>query len=92
MLKVLRGLVLNPTLVAFARGVAEAAAMAALFVAIEFFSDANLPDELKTWAPLALFVLRQGEGLIDQIDPAKARRRDVLRESPVTDSDGNPPA
>ncbi len=91
-MKVLRGLILNPVLVGFARGLAEAALMAAIMFGIEYFSDANLPDKFQLLAPFVLFALRQGEGIVDKIDPAKQRRRDVLRESPVTDSDGNPPA
>lgn len=92
MLKVLRGLVLNPVLVAFARGLAEAAAMAGILFGIEFISGGNLPDNLQLLAPILLLVLRQAEGIADRIDPAKQRRREVLANSPETDSDGNPPA
>ena len=91
MFKVLRGLVLNPLLVAFARGLAEALAFTAIAFGIEFFSDANLSDQLQMWAPLAILLLRQAEGVADKIDPAKQRRRDVLRDAPQTDADGNPP-
>ena len=92
MFKILRGLILNPVLVGFARGLAEAAAMAALLFAFEFVSGGNLPDEMQMWVPIITLGLRQLEGIADKIDPAKQRRRDVLRESPITDEDGNPPA
>lgn len=86
---ILRGLVLNPLLVAFARGLAEAVALAAIFVAIEFFSGPveNIPDWLQSVAPLIVLGLRQAEGLADRIDPAKARRRDALRDAAVEAGD-----
>jgi hypothetical protein len=80
-LSVLRGLVLNPLLVAFARGLLEAAAMAGLLFGIEYFSTAELPDQLQMWAPIFTLGLRQLEGVFDKIDPAKQRRRDALREA-----------
>lgn len=89
-LAVLRGLVLNPLLVAFARGLLEAALMAGLLFGIDALtSGVGVPDELKIYAPFALLVLRQLEGVVDKIDPMKQRRRDVLRSSPITDADGN---
>lgn len=84
MLAVLRGLVLNPLLVAFARGLLEAAAMAAILFAGEYVTGGNLDDGLQMWAPIILLMLRQLEGLADRIDPAKQRRRDALREEGAT--------
>lgn len=89
-IKVLRGLVLNPLVVAFARGMLEAAAMAAIVFGIDWAMSDQVPEALKLWVPMITLGLRQLEGLADKIDPAKQRRRDVLRESPVTDEDGNP--
>ena len=93
---ILRGLVLNPLLVAFARGLAEAAAMAGLLFALDFVAGGHLPEEYKLFAPMILLGLRQLEGVVDRIDPAKQRRRDALRaeanyaENPATTSVLNP--
>jgi hypothetical protein len=77
---ILRGLVLNPLLVAFARGLLEAAAMAALLFAADYVTGGHLPEEYKLFGPMILLALRQIEGVADKIDPAKQRRRDALRE------------
>lgn len=77
----LRGLVLNPVLVAFVRSVVEAMVMAALLVGYEFVAGGNLDDGLQMWAPLVLLLIRNAEGLADKIDPAKQRRRDELRQA-----------
>ena len=82
-LKVLRGLVLNPLLVATFRGMLEAAAMAAIVVLGDQMASGNVPDEFKMWIPLGTLGLRVVEGLADKIDPAKKRRRDTLREEAV---------
>ena len=81
-LAVLRGLVLNPPMVAFARGALEAGVMAILVYGSDatYLKDA-LPEEWKPFAPLAVLVLRQAEGFADKIDPAKKRRRDELRDA-----------
>lgn len=76
---VLRGLVLNPLLVAFARGILEAIAMAGLLFASEWLTTADV-GEFKLYVPLAVLALRQLEGVFDKIDPSKQRRRDALRE------------
>jgi hypothetical protein len=80
LIAVLRGLVLNPLLVAFARGILEAAAMAGILFASEYLTTAELGD-FKMYAPLAVLFLRQLEGVVDKIDPAKQRRRDELRDA-----------
>lgn len=90
--KTLRGLILNPILVAFARGLLESAVMGGLVFAADYASSDRLPDEYKLYGPLAVLVIRQLEGVADKIDAAKQRRRDVLRQSPTTDADGNPVA
>ena len=77
---ILRGLVLNPLLVAFARGTLEAAGMAAILVASDMVASDALPDEYKMFVPLAQLGFRMAEGAWDKIDPAKQRRRDALRE------------
>lgn len=78
---VFRGLILNPLLVAFARGIAEAAAFAAILTATELVVAGNLPDYLQPYGALIVLGLRQLEGVADKIDPAKQRRRDELREA-----------
>jgi hypothetical protein len=84
---VLRGLVLNPVLVAFARSLAEAVVFLILYSVADYV--VALPDV----SPLILaglpIVIRTAEGVVDKIDPAKQRRRDVLRSSPITDENGN---
>ena len=77
---VFRGLVLNPLLVSFARGTAEAAAMAAILVGYEALASKDLPAEIQPFAFLGVLGLRMVEGFADKIDPAKQRRRDALRE------------
>lgn len=77
-LDVLRGLVLNPVLTAFARGLAESVAFLVLYSVADFAL--TLPD----LHPLLLVALptlvRTGEGVIDKIDAAKQRQRDALRQ------------
>lgn len=81
-LDVLRGIVLSPLLTGLARSVAEAAVMAGLLVGYEFVSGGNLPDDLQTWSPILLILIRNAEALADKIDPAKQRQRDAVREDP----------
>lgn len=79
---ILRGLVLNPRLVAFARGLVEAAVMGALVIAGDMLvSGDGIPDEYRFLVPIATLVIRFMEGHADAIDPSKQRRRDALRES-----------
>jgi hypothetical protein len=92
MLKILRGLVLNPVLVSFARGIAEAMAMAGILFAGEFLLSSNIPDQYQFLVPAGTYLLRQLEGIADAIDPMKQRRREILAESSKTDDDGNPTA
>ena len=82
-LDVLRGIVLNPVLTAFARGVLEAGLMAAVVTAGEYVAGGNLPDELQPYAGLLIMILRTGEGMVDKIDAAKQRQRDAIREDPA---------
>lgn len=84
-LNVFRGLVLNPRLVAFARGSAEAFVMGLILI----LSDATwlgeqLPEILKPLIPMIVLGLRMVEGHADAIDPAKQRRRDALRGEAAT--------
>lgn len=82
---VLRGLVLNPLLVGFARDVLESAAMAAILLASDAtFLDGVVPESLKVYIPLIVMALRTTEAAADKIDPAKQRRRDALREADTT--------
>ena len=81
---VFRGLVLNPLLVAFARGSAEAFVMGVLLIISDAtYLEGVLPDELMAFIPLIVLTLRQAEGVADKLDPAKQRRRDALREGAV---------
>ena len=80
---VLRGLVLNPLLVAFARGLLESAGMAAILFASDYIASDALPNEYKAFVPLGTLGLRMLEGIWDRVDPAKQRRRDALREEAV---------
>lgn len=77
-LDVLRGLVLNPVLTAFARGLLEAVAFLVLYSVADYV--VTLPDI----NPLILVALptlvRTGEGVVDKIDSAKQRQRDALRQ------------
>lgn len=82
MVSILRGLVLNPMLVAFARGLLEAIVLLTILSLIEFLGvTGNLPDWLQPYSGIAILALRQLEGVADQIDPAKQRRRDTLRQA-----------
>lgn len=62
-----------PWVVAFGRGVAEAAVLAAIGAATSALGDVSA-GALAPWAPLGLLVLRQLEGVADQrIDPSRQR-------------------
>jgi hypothetical protein len=78
---ILRGLVLKPKLVAFARGLLETAGFAALLVIGEGLASADVPDELQPFLPLVVLGLRFAEGVWDSVDPAKQRRRAELAEA-----------
>lgn len=82
-LDILRGLVLNPVLVAFARGVVEATVFFAVYLVGDAIAAGELADEVGQLGPFILLGLRTIEGVIDRIDPAKQRRRDALREEAV---------
>lgn len=63
-----------PWLVASARGILEAVALAGLVAAAGAVQDVSAPAELQVYAPVLLALFRLLEGLADQIDPTKARR------------------
>lgn len=78
---ILRGLVLNPRLVAGARGLLEAGIMAVILLASDAtFLNSTLPDGLHALIPTIVLALRFAEGHMDAIDPSKQRRRDALRQ------------
>jgi hypothetical protein len=66
----------DPVWTALARGVIEAAVMAALMV-LALFITAAPPAAIVPFAPLLLAAVRWLEGVVDQIDPAKVRRPPV---------------
>lgn len=80
LLDILRGIVLNPVLTAFARGLLESVAFLVLYAVADFV--VTLPDV----SPLILLaiptIVRTGEGVIDKIDSAKQRQRDAIRDDP----------
>jgi hypothetical protein len=63
-----------PWLVGTARGIIEAAALAGLVAAAGAVSATDAPPELQALAPALLAIIRILEGLLDQLDPSKARR------------------
>lgn len=66
--------VTHTKIVALARGIAEAAALAAIGVAITALTDID-GGQLAPWAPIGVLALRQLEGIVDDhIDPTKPRR------------------
>ncbi len=73
MVKVLRGLGFPPALVGAARGALEAGAMAGLIFLADFFASADL-DSLQWIAPIAIFGIRQLEGIVDHIDSGTTRK------------------
>lgn len=87
---VLRGIVLNPVLTAFARGLAEAVAFLILYSVADFavaYINVNLP-ELSAFIPMLWTLVRTGEGVVDKIDTAKQRQRDAIRQDPEAPSIG----
>lgn len=75
-----------PWLVAFLRGLLEAAVLAAIGAAIVALGEVEA-GELAPWAPIGVLALRQIEGLADQrIDPT--RQRAALGGSPITPTPG----
>lgn len=70
-----------PTLVAFFRGLVEAILLAIIAIIIDFLTSADIRD-LAPYSPIALLLLRQAEGIVDQrIDPTV--QRGVLGGAPV---------
>jgi len=69
-----RGLHLPPWVVALVRGFAEAVVFAGILFLINYLDAGDVPDDLRVWAPILVLLLRQLEGVADQIDPAKRRR------------------
>lgn len=68
-----RGIDVPPALVGAARGVIEAAAFGAVGYAFIELSDVSNTYHWLWWAPMAPFVRRTLEGILDGIDPAKHR-------------------
>ena len=82
LLDVLRGIVLNPVLTAFARGLAEAVAFLVLYTVMDNVAAGGaLADEVGQLGPFILLGMRTLEGLVDKIDAAKQRQRDAVRDS-----------
>lgn len=80
-----------PAAVAFFRGLLEAILLAIIAVIIDFLTSADIRD-LAPYSPIALLLLRQAEGIVDQrIDPTV--QRGVLGGAPVDgyDSDSSTP-
>lgn len=93
-LDILRGIVLNPVLTAFARGLLEALAFVVLYAVADFtaaYVGANMP-EYSMLIPLMWTLVRTGEGVVDKIDSAKQRQRDVIRDSTAPGYDFPKPA
>lgn len=81
-LDILRGIVLNPVLTAFARGVAEAVVFLVLYMVMDNIAAGGaLADEVGQLGPFVLVGLRTLEGLADKIDTAKQRQRDAIRDA-----------
>ncbi len=79
---VLRGIVLNPVLTAFARGTAEAAVFLILYSVMDAVASGQLADQVGQAGPFILIVGRTLEGVVDKIDTAKQRQRDAIRSDP----------
>jgi len=73
MLKFLRGIDIPPIVVVFARGIVEAAVMAALIEIGVVIGQIDWGDKT-ILVPVAWWLLRTGEGVADHIDPAKTRK------------------
>lgn len=85
-LDILRGIVLNPVLTAFARGLAEALVFLALYSVSDAIAGGALADEVGQAGPFILIGLRSLEGVVDKIDSAKQRQRDAVRADPLAPS------
>lgn len=84
-LDILRGIVLNPVLTAFARGALEGAVFLVLYMIMDgVVAGGALADEVGQFGPFILLAGRTVEGLVDKIDTAKQRQRDAVRESDST--------
>lgn len=63
----------SPAVVALLRGVIEAALLAAVGALVLAVSEVTT-GQLAPWAPIAILVLRQAEGVIDEVvDPTRQR-------------------
>ena len=62
-----------PWLVGFARGIAEAAVMAALLAITAWLAGPDVPLRLVPFVPFLVVGIRWLEGFADQIDPAQRR-------------------
>ena len=71
----LRGVNVSPVVVAGARGIVEAAVLAGLVALADWLADGSVTSTLGTWAPILVLIVRQLEGIADQlIDPDQNRR------------------
>lgn len=73
-MSILRGSRSPAVLVGLARGVVEAAALAALAVVVEWTETIDVSELVRIAGPLTVLGIRTLEGYIDQIDPSKSRR------------------
>ena len=71
----LRGVNVSPVVVAGVRGIVEAAVLAGLVALADWLSDGSVTSQLGMWAPILVLIVRQLEGIADQlIDPDQNRR------------------
>ncbi len=71
----LRGIRTPAWLTALMRSVVEAALFASTAVLIDWLQQGGLPDHLTIYGTVAILLLRNVEGILDEIDPVKKRRR-----------------
>ena len=72
-LDLLRGQDWQPLAVGIARGLLEAAVMAAVVAVGQALTELELGPQWEAALPLIVWARRSAEGLADQIDPAKRR-------------------
>ena len=82
LLDILRGIVLNPVLTSFARGLVEAVVFLIMYTVMDaVVAGGALADEVGAAGPFILVIGRTLEGVVDKIDAAKQRQRDAVRDS-----------
>jgi hypothetical protein len=80
LLAILRGLVLQPKLVAAARGAVEGLLTLLIMIVTDSATSGEIREAYPVIAPFIVIALRFLEGVVDSIDPAKERRRVALAE------------